>query len=819
MKFLGSKKFIATTKQKALDILNTTLASVDFFSAGELLFDKRHFLRSLFALLCFFSFVQTTDMALAAESNGSVREKTQTAENTDTPPTEHSAERKKVPTSAGAGVDGVVSEALPKINAGQQKGAAHSSHKPFKAPSALEAVDASVTALQAKQKNRQSVEPVSLPPKKLGTNKIKGAGGVKGSSLPTGRAALEKHKAKAKKGVSVLKKTPNPPTPKPAFTQNNTAHKPANTSGLDKVSYFWKRYRGFKNSGNWEKAEGSLNKILSELLKKGVLRHRAMSASLILESKAEVAKGEYQKAFLLLGYAENLSPDYSSVHLAIAKTFFLQTPLNIFHSFVALYNGIAKKFNTFSGQASILRFVTFVIPLSFLLMFFAFTLILIIKKYNLLYHSIAENFTFIETETFRKITTGMIIFLPFVTLSILWIIIYELVLFFRYMTRREQLVGSLFFIFLCFVPLFLNFGNKAFLLENHGDYRAIAKAFDSGWYGAALDDLGGDSLPSSSYSFSINRFLYALAAKKEGKFDKSLAVWAGLYKAGFEPYRVIVNMGNAYFGKKDYQKALAAYEEAVKYSKKPVEALYNMSQAFSSSFMGDAAHNAYNRALNVDSEMVEMFDVFGKTVGYNTTVVDMNLDPGVFLKLVLALAPPKRVTENIAQKLLCWVPLDVYWLMSLFFLLLSFAWSSFSRAAIPCSCSKCGKAFCAKCAGGSRALCSECLAILSHKGKPHSKVRKILRARSQNEKKNFISHAITYVFPGAGHIYSGDTFFGSFVLLFFIIFVVGLVFQDILHEVEFVDLSISYLTWCISLLPLSLVYIYSIRDIRVKVKF
>lgn len=587
-------------------------------------------------------------------------------------------------------------------------------------------------------------------------------------------------------------------------------------------------YSHFRKVGDWAKVREVLSKILAKQLKAGMLSQQSVSAAIVLDAEDEISKGNTSEGFFLFKYAKEFSPEYPLPYFANAKALFLSGPLNFLSSVKEMFFGIVKKVRSFYGYVSLLMFSLFVTFLSLLFLFLLFSIIQVVKKHNLLFHDVCEYFPRVLELNIKKVLTVIIIALPFFTLSIIWVISYEIILFFRYMSAKEKVVSLAFFFLLALAPYMLNFGSKVLLLEGENEFWVVSKAFEKTWYPGVLKDIEGleGKVEKTENGIKklknpVHRFLWALSAKKEGQFEPALKVWKGLLLENFEPYDVLVNMGNTYFAQKRFSMAADVYEKAIMHSNKPLLALYNISQAFSSSFMGDKALEAYTNASSIDMKSVEEYDRLSKVSGFNTAVVDANLPRKYLYNLAYNFTDGKSTAVIISRSLFRWIPVEGYWLFAIFGILVCSFCGILSKERIPQWCNKCGMVFCVKCSGSEIAgVCNECFVVFykRSKNKLHYRINRMLKMKSHNKKKENLSYCVSLLFPGLGHVYEGNVFFGMGILFLFLLLVTGWFCRDLLFGVYILNLNISCFVWPFLLVLFAVVYIFVLRDIRTKSK-
>jgi len=575
----------------------------------------------------------------------------------------------------------------------------------------------------------------------------------------------------------------------------------------------WSKYEKYREKKDWKGVEKSLENIFIKQMQAGMTSQRTLSAALVLDAEDESLKNNHPGAVLLLKYAKKISLNYSIPYFASAKTVFLNHPIHVFTWAKDLFTGVLKNMEGFQGKVLLSRFLVLVFSLALLVTFFVFSILQVVKKHSFILHDISEYFPSLLPSV-KKLLVVVFVSLPIFTMSIFWFISYEILLFFRYMSRRERAVSIVFFLFLALTPYILNFLAGSLILEGKPAFWVVSSSIEKGWYPNIKDF--DDKNSQAAYSV---RFLLALAAKKGGDFDRANVIWDELASTKFEPYRVLVGYGNTYFAQKNFPKAAKLYNKSLAYSTKPLLSLYNLSQTYSSSFIGEEASRLYTEAMGIDIKKVESFDIMGKIPGFNTAVVDSSLPTKYFFGIANKLVGDfSKTSEFLSESLFRWVGLANYQLLALIFMAICFVWGSIARDRLPRLCDTCGN-LCTTCSGAiSQGTCNECFAAFEKKNKAHSRVQRILKMKIHNEKKSYISYGISVFLPGGGHIYEGELFLGLGLLFVSTLFVSGWFFKGLILGSQAISLHISGMVFFLMLIPFFAMYMLVLWDIRLKTK-
>lgn len=332
-----------------------------------------------------------------------------------------------------------------------------------------------------------------------------------------------------------------------------------------------------------------------------------------------------------------------------------------------------------------------------------------------------------------------------------------LVLLGLYMRKTDRLVVYFFLALLLVSPLF---GAAA---------RSIAAVYSSGGFKAVVDvnEARGNAYAIATLAERrdfAGRFSYALALKREGRYDEAIAIFREILQTRRDP-RVLVNLGNAFVGLNQLQDASAQYTEAL--SVRPLaSAYYNLSQVSREMFDFPKGDEYFRKALAIDREAVVSFrEVYGRNP--NRFVVDETLSHKELR--VAALAEAGTRLKSGEGRLGAFLVPPAALVLGVFFFL-----SGRRMKHRAYRCRRCDTVLCPQCEKRLiwGQMCHQCYGSLVKLDELEVKdrVTRLMSIYEHQRRRRTILKALSLVAPGASQIYGGKILVGIMLLLPFLFF-------------------------------------------------
>lgn len=468
------------------------------------------------------------------------------------------------------------------------------------------------------------------------------------------------------------------------------------------------------------------------------LRNNEPAAYLFIEQ----ARANRTEAAQALQEAAKESPDLPAVYFELARASFSFSSAGIFASIENCIEGIlayARNFwssFTLAGSLFVSAFVSLIC---------AIALIVIIRlpgDINLLAHNIAET---------RYLLSLLGLLLVVSVISPLLFLAVILVMLGIYMNKIDRVVVYGFLVFLVLSPLFFRATTLFLQAQSSPRMKAIVAVNESKDNRYALATLQNADDYASLYS-------YALALKREGRYDDAVAVYERLLQQRLDP-KVYVNLGNCYVGLRNMEAALSSYQKAVEI--KPLaSAYYNLSQ-ISRELLDYARGNEYfNRALAIDRNAISDFRaIYSRNP--NRIVVDETLSHAALWGLAL--------TDTVRPATLGISVLPPFLLSGaaiLLIILFVFLMNSMRNRAYRCN--RCSAILCPQCEKtlARGAMCQTCYASFVKLDKLEAKERvaKLLSIYDHQKRRRTFMKIFSFLAPGCAQLYAGRILVGFLLL-------------------------------------------------------
>lgn len=463
-----------------------------------------------------------------------------------------------------------------------------------------------------------------------------------------------------------------------------------------------------------------------------------------------MAHADKTMAKTLLEQARKYSPDLPAVYFELAKESFSPSAQGVFQWLDYFRQGMEAYGRNFFWEFSIVGLVYASLLISFVL---SMVLVLAIRfplEAGLILHDGAEDR---KRLFFLAVPVVLSLFGPIALITGAFFVIG------LYFKKENKVVVYAAFLFFVLSPFFMS-TIYAFLSVSP-TLKAMVATNEGRDNRYAIEALRGKGDFGSVFS-------YALALKREGNYQGAVDAYKSLISSSITPDpRVLINLGNSYYGLQDIEAAKHEYQRSIQIAPLP-PALYNLSQIYREQLDFAKGDQFYFEAVNLDPMAVSEYrSVTGRSP--NRFVVDETLPLGVMWRYALR-GSLKIYSEN--NGLLAgftFLPFVIGGVMIPMFYLLH---KKVKFRAVRCT--RCGSVFCSRCsrviAWGE--MCPQCYRSLIKIDEIDSRDRitgllGIYQGRTKRRKKAAL---LSSVLPGAGQIYSGKMLAGFVLLWAFLLF-------------------------------------------------
>ncbi|MGB9715683.1 MAG: tetratricopeptide repeat protein [Thermodesulfovibrionales bacterium] len=482
--------------------------------------------------------------------------------------------------------------------------------------------------------------------------------------------------------------------------------------------------------------------LYEEQLDRGLENSDAYSYFLIEKSKADPSNAEET-----LLTAMKFSPDLPAVYFELSKVTFSLSTQGIFRAFDYIVKGIRTYSKNFwwSFIAAGSFFMSLIV--SFVVTIIIIVLVRVFRDIPLLSHDVMEQ----KSSILLFIILISAIAGPLIFMGDILIILG------LYMKRKDRAVVYLYLIFLLLLPLIFKASSMFFTIPSSEVLKAVVLVNESKDNRYALKVL-------ENKKDDIAFFSYALALKREGRYDEAIKIYNKLVSKNPDP-KVYINLANCYFAKGEIDIAKQFYERAIKI-RPLVSGLYNLSQVSRISLDLEKGEEYFLYAQRIDSDSVSKFQsIFGHSP--NRFVIDEVIPTSDIWRYALH-KEIKVTTFGLST-----IPINIIPFVGLFFISLFYLLNKHIKQRAY-KCRKCGTILCARCekkiVWGN--MCPECFKTLVklHELDARERIARLQLVYEHQKKNRRLMNFLSFLLPGFTQIYAGEILKGLLFLWIFLFF-------------------------------------------------
>lgn len=504
--------------------------------------------------------------------------------------------------------------------------------------------------------------------------------------------------------------------------------------------------------------------------------------SYLLIGKARENRAESAQ---LLKEALKESPDLPAVYFELAKAGFSLSSTGIFESINSIVEGLSAYSRnfwwsfTFAGSLFLSLIISFVASIA----------IIIAIRFSvdvpLFAHDLKE----------VKKTLPILILLPILSFaSPLLFLAGMLILLGIYMKKLDRTVVYLFLVFLVFSPFVFKAASLFVHVLSSHSLKAVVEVNESKDNKYALAILKDRDDYASLFS-------YALALKREGRYDEAVAVYQKLLQRRPDP-KVYVNLGNCYVGLENMEEAITYYLKAVEI--KPLASgYYNLSQISRELLDYTKGNEYFKKALEANRDAVSDYRLLYSRHP-NRLVADEMLSIGE-LRALAAGDTGKTSAFGVTVLPVLFISGIAILLIILYF----FLNNSIKNKAYRCR--RCSAILCPRCEKRITwgQMCPVCYASIVKMDELEVKERvaRLLTIYEHQKRRRNIMKILSFILPGVSQIYAGKIVVGLLFLWPFLFFMF-LPFTNTISAGAGLLFAHSFFTWA-AIFFAGLIYIIS----------
>lgn len=462
----------------------------------------------------------------------------------------------------------------------------------------------------------------------------------------------------------------------------------------------------------------------------------------------EKARENSPESAQLLKEAAKNSPDLPAVYFELAKTGFSLSSSGIFESVDYIIEGLSAYSRNFWWAFTLSGSLFFSLIFSLVA---AIVIIIAIRfpgDVRLFGHDIAES---------RYPLLMLIILIVLSLISPFLFLAGMLMLVGIYMKKPDRIIVYLFLAFLVFSPILFKAATLFMHVRFSPAMKAVVEVNESKDNKYALATLKNNNAYAPLFS-------YALALKREGRYDEAVAAYQKLLQRGPDP-KVYVNLGNCYVGLGNMEEAITYYLKAAEL--KPLaSAYYNLSQISRELLDYTKGNEYFRQALGIDRDAVSDYRAIYSRHP-NRIVADETLSSAELRFFAMGITE-KTHTFGFAVLPVFFISGIAILLIILYF----FLNNSLKNKAYRCK--RCSAILCPRCEKRITwgQMCPVCYASIVKMDELEVKERvaRLLTIYEHQKKRRDIMKIFSFLIPGVSQIYAGKIAVGLIFLWPFLFF-------------------------------------------------
>ncbi len=268
-------------------------------------------------------------------------------------------------------------------------------------------------------------------------------------------------------------------------------------------------------------------------------------------------------------------------------------------------------------------------------------------------------------------------------------------------------------------------------------------------------------------------FTAGTLAKREGDFDAAERQLGQANALRPNSAWTLVNLGNVYFAREDYARALEAYEAAAKAAPQAAEPHFNLAQTYTKQLMFAEANREQALATSLAFDRVRDFSRISAPQ-MNRTVMEAMPPVEALWGLARRTAPERGLAATQRNAYLRFLarlgppaPFSIFFLVALFLLFAGLG-QLLGRALATLQCSNCQKVVCRRCVFRmqQRAFCEGCYNVVKDlKSVEFTRLLLTGRGTRAARRRTFRETATTFLLPGAGQMLRGASLSGFVAIM------------------------------------------------------
>ncbi len=528
----------------------------------------------------------------------------------------------------------------------------------------------------------------------------------------------------------------------------------------------WTQFVQAMEAGDAYRSETALLGIIELRRKNSIPAMPELARSVIEFGDLEWSQKKPEEALKLYRAAAIIDPTLSDAYYSQARVHLSSGIRGLLPATETAIKGWFAPLSSIRGRIYFYSRLLFILLVTLILLGCAFSLILLIKYCHLLVHNALEKYGGRYPLNFIQLVVWVVLFLPVLLFAgPFWLAPFWLFLFWGYAHKSERVLAVFFFVvFALAYPVYRDVADTSGATID-SEISPYITAFVEGNSVKSVSDVEGyyRTHPKDRDAAILLASLYA----SDNQMDRAVRMLQKHILDHPSDPRAYNNLAAIFFQQEEMDSALKLVQKAHTLDNTNLTYIFNLSRASRATFNFTEANRLLEAAQNAKPKLISQ------------------LEETPAEKLVPVLPDDELIWRRIRQKKgsfssYLYNPFTLA-ALALLFLAAVINLSGSRKRTLARSCSKCGKAYCAKCQTNTKVsdYCTQCLHIFIKKDgiSPASRKEKMSEIGEFTRRQSTLSRISSLILPGAHHLFENATYRGALILLLWFFLLVVLWFN------------------------------------------
>ena len=509
------------------------------------------------------------------------------------------------------------------------------------------------------------------------------------------------------------------------------------------ILHLWFARKAALDSSDTVTAQARVEELRAYMQQEGITADRSIARGFAYEGYENLREGNYERAREAFDLARVFDPQLSQAQFGYAWSL-LKSGRGVFPFLDEYVMGIKLAWRTFSADEIVVSNFVIVTTLGIFCSLTAISLLVTLRCQGRFRHDLYEMLRRPVGKRTARFVAWVVFLLPVLAWAGgIWLLLFWLMLGFRYMRLPEKVVAAMVFVMIGLSPLGVRLVLDRFEASSDPETRVVVSAMQEGYNPETVRHLK-EVVQSHPEDPELHMLLGTLYAKGDLQ-DDAYATFQRVLELQPGNARAMVNVGNIYFRLGEYAQAVTRYKEALQAQPKTLSALWNLYLSQSELLHFSEAETSLQAARDLDGERVGLLLAQKKDGGTGVAVQE----PAMIEKIKGELRGERISVTGLAMSLAN--PVSIASGAGLLFALIL---GVGRRGENAMSCRRCGRAFCERCEASGVGYCPRCMHLTLKREQITADNRsdEMLKLRRRNRFRSVGRRVVSLVLPGSGLI-------------------------------------------------------------------